>query len=57
MLIKILINTESLEYTIDDPSVVINDVKQTGNQLLIEISKPDDEKLQMMTGSGTTWQQ
>jgi hypothetical protein len=57
MLIKIIINTETLEYTIDDPSVVINDVKQTGNQLLIEISKPDDEKLQMMAGSGTTWQQ
>ena len=43
MLIKVLINLETLDATCEDPEVTVNEVKMTDGQLLVEISKPDPE--------------
>ena len=43
MIIKILINLETLDATCDDSTVSVNEIKTEDGQLLIEISKPDPE--------------
>jgi hypothetical protein len=48
MIIKIKINKETLECISDDNSVIINHVLDLGDQIEIELSKPDPE--QEMTG-------
>ena len=51
MNIKIKINKYTLEYVIDDASVTVNHILDLGDEIEIEISKPD-EQLTL----GTPWQ-
>jgi adenylate cyclase class IV len=44
MLIKVKINTSTLEAVCDDPLVTINSIKQLENFIEIEVSKPDEEQ-------------
>jgi hypothetical protein len=57
MIIKITVNLKTLDAVSSDTSVSVNEIKIEDGNLLIEISKPDDEQFQMMAVSGTTWQQ
>lgn len=43
MLIKVLVNLDTLDATCEDPEVTVNEVKTTDGHLLVEISKPDPE--------------
>jgi chaperonin cofactor prefoldin len=44
MIIKIILNLQTLETTLEDSGVVINEIKMLDDgQIMIELSKPDPE--------------
>jgi hypothetical protein len=53
MLIKLKINKQTLEWTSDDESVVMNHFIEKDDEFEIEISKPDPE----LQTNNTPWQQ
>ncbi len=53
MIIKIKINKETLECITDDNSVIVNHVLDLGDQIEIELSKPDEQ----FNTIGSPWQQ
>jgi hypothetical protein len=52
MIIKIKINKQTLKWTSDDDSVVVNHIIENNDEFEIEISKPDPES----HTTNTTWQ-
>lgn len=57
MIFTLTIDPATLETTCNDSSVVINFTKNEDGMILCEISKPDDETIQIMPGPGMIWQQ